>query len=528
MRPSIEGAWFDQAAADAAAAFFPRYLCFTEGARMGEAFRLEPWQEQIARDLFGWKRPDGTRVYRTAWIEVARKNGKTELAAGLALLLLVADGEGGAQVYAAAVDKEQAKLVFNKATAMVAMSPELSQHVETFKTALFVPALNGSFKPLSAIARSKHGFSPSGMIGDELHEWQDDELYDVIHKGTGARKQPLEILITTAGQKGVGFGWEMHEKARRILAGEEEDPEFYAVIYAAGEDDDWRDPAIWAKANPNLGVSVSEAYMESECRKAASSARHENNFRRYHLNQWTEQIERWLAMDDWRACSRDPTAAHLWRELMEEARGRPAYGGLDLGSVSDLCALAWYVPPETGERGLLLWRHWLPKAALNKVQRAKRRLFDGWVAAGALDLTPGNVADYDYICEAVMADCEVLQCLGLGIDRWNATQTAVRLKNEGLPVELMGQGYATLAAPTKELERLVMARDELEHGNHPVARWMAGNVTVKIDPAGNIKPDKESAGDKIDGIVAAIMAIGLAMADEPEELQRYEKGSLFL
>lgn len=523
-----DGRWYDKAAADAAVDFFGRYLCLTEGQGMGQPFRLEPWQAKIVRDVFGWKWPDGSRVYRILYVEVPRKNGKTELAAGFALLLLVGDGEGGAQVYSAATDKDQAKIAFNKATTMVTLSPDLAEVVETFKMSLYCAALAGSFKPMSSVVKSKHGFSPSGLVADELHEWATADLYEVIHKGTGARRQPLEVLITTAGIKGHGFGWEMHEKARRVLEGEEDDPSFYAVIYGADEDDDWQEPAVWAKANPNLGVSVTTRYMEAEARKARASARLENDFRRFHLNQWTEQVTRWLSMKDWKACTRAPDQPNLWRELWAEVAGRPAWGGLDLGSVSDMTSVAYYVPPAVADgRGVLLWRFWLPEGAVERVPEVRKQLYRGWIEAGALQITPGNATDYAFVKEAILEDCGRVHLQQLGFDRWGATQTAIELASEGLPMAQMGQGYATLGAPTKELERLVLL-GRLEHGNNPVARWQVGNAVVRTDPAGNMKPDKERAGDKIDGVVAAVMAIGGAMATEPEVEQTYQRGECVL
>ena len=301
-RGAPEGCYFDNDSAQAACDFFSRYLRHTEAEWAGRPFHLRPWQsDEIVRPLFGWKRPDGLRLYRVAYIEIPKKNGKTELAAGIGLLLEVGDGAIGAQVYAIAVDKAQASLVFDKAAVMVGLSAELSKLITPFTTSLFCEELLASFKPLSSLPAGKHGISVSASIGDELHAWKSGELQDIVHKGTAAWSQPLEFYITTAGLHGVGFGWEMHDRAVKVRDGEITDPELLVVIYAANDDDDWTDPEVWAAANPNLGISPKLDYMEKECAKAQESARAENDFRRFHLNQWVEQVTRWIAVEKWDA-----------------------------------------------------------------------------------------------------------------------------------------------------------------------------------------------------------------------------------
>ncbi|MFC7611614.1 terminase large subunit domain-containing protein [Teichococcus aestuarii] len=267
------GAWWDEAAAQAACDFFERYIRHTEAEWAGHAFRLQPWQrDRIVRPIFGWKRADGTRLIRQVWIEVPRKNGKTELAAGLAVLMLLGDAEFGGQIYSMAVDKDQAKIVFSKAGTMISLNPELQRHLEVLKTSIFCPQLSAAFKPLAGGGSgSKHGFSPSGAIGDEVHEWTSGEVADVVHKGTAARRQPLEIYITTAGVAGQGYAWEQHELAVAILAGEVVDPTFLPVIWAAPENADWKLEATWRAANPNYGISVKADYMRKEAEKAARS-----------------------------------------------------------------------------------------------------------------------------------------------------------------------------------------------------------------------------------------------------------------
>jgi phage terminase large subunit-like protein len=503
--------WFDERAADKAAAFFPQHLRLTEGEWAGRPFRLEGWQEHdIIRPLFGWKRPDGTRRYRRCFVWVPRKNGKTELAAGVALIALVGDGEPAGQVFSIAKDKDQARLVFTKATAMVQRSPELSKHLECLKPSIYCPPLNAAFKPLSGTPEGKHGLSMSGLVGDEIHEWPSGELYTFVHQSAAARRQPLEFLISTAGKRG-GYGAEVWETCLRIKEDPSVDPETLVVIYAADPDDDWTAPETWAKANPNLGVSVKREYLEAECRRAQELPRLENDFKRYHLNLWTEQDVRWIPLDRW-----DRSAGDLdWRALEAELAHRPCYGGLDLSSTSDLTSLKWVFPPQAeGEPWKVVCRFFCPEASIEQRSRRDRVAYDRWVREQALTPTPGNVLDYGAVRRQIEADAETFQVQGLAIDRWNATQLAVELQEEGLPVVLFGQGFASMSAPAKEFERLVL-EGSLAHGGHPVLRWCVGNAATEGDAAGNLKPSKAKSSEKIDGVVSTVMAIGIAARPAP-------------
>lgn len=522
-------AWFDEAAADKAEAFFPKYLRHTEGEWEGVPFQLAAWQRQIVRATFGWKRADGTRLIRTVWIEVPRKNGKTEFAAGISILMLIADGEPGGQCFSLACDKGQASIVFDKATLMVAMSPELQAYLETFKTSIYCAQLHAAFKPLSSSAKTKHGFSPSFAVGDEVHEWKDGEVYQVVHDGMGARRQPLEFLITTAGLKGHGFAAEMHNRAEQILAGVIIDPTFLPVIYAANDNDDWTDEKVWAKANPNLGISPKLDFLRDQCAKAQENPRLENNFRRYHLNQWTEQITRWLPMDKWQLCTAHPDKPAYWKDLPDLLRGRECWVGCDLSSKLDLTALTAVFPPlEEGERTVMLWQAFVPEE--NVVRRAKkdRVPYDHWVRDGAIIATPGNVIDYDVVRAAIEGWADMFVIREIAFDRWNAQQLATQLANDGAQTVGFGQGYASMSDPAKDLESLVVGA-KLEHGNHPVARWCAGNVAVDEDAAGNIKPSKAKAVEKIDLIVSAIMGLGRANVNGGEEDTEieYTPGQMF-
>ena len=505
--------WFDDAAADAACAFFPKYLRHTEGEWAGRPFALQPWQaDRIIRPLFGWKRPDGTRRYRRAYIEVPRKNGKTELGAGIALLVMVGDGEQGGQGYTMAVDKDQAKIAFNKATVMVQMSPGLADVVECFKTSLYVPELRASLKPLSSGAANKHGFSPNFGLGDELHEWPNGDVADVVHKGTAARRQPIEVYITTAGIHGLGYGWEMHEHALGVLDGSVDDPEFLAVVFAAAEEDDWTAEETWRKANPNLGVSPKLDYLRSECQQAKESPRKENDFRRFHLNQWTEQVTRWLPMDRWDACA-GPVP---WQELEEYLAGRKCCGGLDLSTTTDITAWVPVFEPEAeGEPWFVLPRFWCPEETVAQRVKREKLPYDQWVRDGAMTATEGNVVDYDVVAKQITDDAEAFRLIEAAFDRWNSSHLVNQLMADGAPMVPFGQGYASMSAPSKELEALVLG-GRIAHGGHPVLRAMAAAVAIETDPAGNIKPSKSKSHRRIDGIVATVMGLGRATATQED------------
>ncbi len=517
--------YFDKIKAEAAVEFFPRFLCLVEGEWAGRAFQLEEWQAHHVRQIFGWRRrKDGTRRYRFVRIWVPRKNGKTEWAAGLAHLLTIGDGEPGAQVYSHALDAKQSGIAYEKAARMVALSAALSSLYEVTKTGMIcTAAMNACFRALSGEAYGKHGLSPHANIGDEAHAWKNGKLHTFLIQGMGARRQPLDITISTAGEIKT-YGHELYEASRAILADPTLDPETYVAIYEADKDDDWTDPKVWAKANPNLGVSLKLAFLESECRRAQQSPRLENDFKRYHLNLWVEQAQRWFPMRRWADNSAHPKDKEFWKSLPERFTGghRPAFLGLDLGSTSDITAAVWVFPPtEDDPRVTLIPRFWVPEDKVAE-RDSPRTPYKRWVTEGSLLTTPGNVTDYDFIEHAIMADASAFGCTGLAYDPWNATQVAVHLQDEGLPCQEFRQGYGSMAAPSKELERLFVS-GQLEHGNHPVLEWMFGNATYRKDPAGNIKPDKERAAEKIDGVVGACMGIGLMNAQMNDEANVFDE-----
>lgn len=500
--PPQAGDWFDHAAADRVCKFFELFLTHTTGEFAGRPFILEPWQRYLLRRLFGWKRPDGRRRYRRAYFEIPRKNGKSTFAAGIALYLLNADGEHGAQIFSAAADKEQASIVFGEAKKMVDASPQLSARCATLKTSIFVADTASSYRVLSKDAPTKHGLNPHGVVIDELHALPNRELFDVLTTAQGARRQPMTVMITTAGYDRNSVCWEQHDYACKVRDGIIDDPNILVAIYTAGERDDWREPATWRKANPNLGVSISEEFLAEECKAAQESPARENTFKRLYLNIWTEQATRWLAIEVW-----DEGA-----QPVPNVIGQPCWGGLDLSSVSDLTAFVAVFRGDGPGQIDVLAKFWVPKDNAEQRARRDRVPYPRWIREGLITATPGNVVDYDYIRRDLGEFASRYQLKACAYDPWQAMQVVTKLKDDGLPMVEHRQGFASMSNSTKTLETKVLGR-LIRHGGHEVLRWMIGNVVVDQDAAGNLKPTKRKSQERIDGAVALIMALGISETD---------------
>jgi phage terminase large subunit-like protein len=496
--------------------WFSRLLVHTKGEWAGRPFVLAPWQEhELIRPLFGTLNADGTRRYRTAYVEMPRKQGKTELAAGIALYLLFADGEPGAEIYGAAGDRDQASLVYGVAAQMVKRRAELARRCQVLDATkrLLLPD-GGFYRAIPADAAGSHGFNAHGVIVDELHVQPNRDLWDVLTTSTGARRQPLTFAITTAGFDRHSICWELHEHARQVLDGTVDDPSFFAYIRAAPEDADWTDEAVWRAANPALGDFRSLDEMRALAERARQVPALENAFRRLYLCQWTASETRWLALDRWDACAGAVDRAAL--------RGRDCYAGLDLASTTDLAALVLVFPDGAEPEGYdVLPFFWVPAATVAERTRRDRVPYDLWVRQGLVQATPGNVIDYGAIRQTLRDVGAEFRIRELGFDRWGATQLAQELGDDGLPVVAMGQGFATLSPPTKELLNLVLA-GRLRHGGHPVLRWNADNLVVRTDPAGNLKPDKQKSTEKIDGMLGLVMALDRAIRRE-RRASRWER-----
>lgn len=488
--------WFDQDAADRAVAFFSECLRHTTGEWRGQPFILADWQrERIVKPLFGWKRADGTRKYRTCFVAVPRKAGKTTLAAGLALYAAFADGEPGAQVVNAAADREQARLCFDVAKQMVEAEPELASRSEPFKNSIVIPETGSSYRVLSSESFTKHGLNCHYIGADELHCWPGRDLWDTLVTSTGARRQPLTVVTTTAGFDRHSLCFEQWDYARKVRDGVIDDPSFLPVLFEAAEDDDWQDPAVWARVHPGFDVTVKREYFEQEAAKARSSPAYENTFKRLLLNIWTEQDARWLALEAWDGCAGE----------LPDLEGRECWAGLDLATTTDLTALVLVFPVD----GKLIVKpyFWVPQDRIEARARRDRVPYDTWVRAGLITATGGSVTDYDSIRADINKMAERYRIRDIGIDRWNATQLATQLAGDGFEVTAFGQGFASMSGPAKEFERLILGR-ELIHDGHPVLRWNVANAAVEMDAAGNLKPSKAKSTERIDAVVATCMAIG--------------------
>ncbi len=496
---------YDKGAADFAVAFIES-LCHTKGTWAGKPFELIDWQERIIRDLFGILKKNGYRQFNTAYVEIPKKQGKSELAAAVALLLCCGDGEERAEVYGCAADRQQASIVFEVAADMVRMCPALNKRVKILasqKRMVFQPT-NSFYQVLSAEAYSKHGFNIHGVVFDELHTQPNRKLFDVMTKGSGdARMQPLYFLITTAGTDTQSICYETHQKALDILEGRKIDHTFYPVIYGAKEDEDWTSPEVWKKANPSLGITVGLDKVQAACDSAKQNPGEENSFRQLRLNQWVKQSVRWMPMHKWDVCA--------FPVDEDELEGRVCYGGLDLSSTTDITAFVLVFPPvDEADKYMVLPYFWIPEDNVDLRVRRDHVPYDVWQRQGKLETTEGNVVHYGFIEKFIERLGERFNIREIAFDRWGAVQMVQNLEGMGFTVVPFGQGFASMSPPTKELMKLVL-EERLAHGGHPVLRWNMDNIFIRTDPAGNIKADKAKSTEKIDGAIALIMALDRAI-----------------
>ncbi len=506
---------FDEEAADLAVGFFRECLTHVKGAQAGQPFVLAPWQQAVVGNLMGWKRPDGTRRYREALIMVPRKQGKTLMAAGLALHAFFCDGEPGSEIYAAAADRDQARLLWDVARRMIQNEPALFESCRLYQHSIVIETMGSCFKAISADAATKHGYNSHFVVVDELHAQRDRELVDVLLTSMGARRQPLMVYLTTSDFERPSICNEKHDYACKVRDGILEDPSFLPVVYEAAHDAEWTSKDVWAQVNPGLGQSLNLEYLERECRRAQEQPSYENTFKRLHLNIKTQADVAWLSMADWDACAA--------RVPPDDLRRKTCYAGLDLASTTDLTAFVLYFP-EDGHRVLPFF--WAPRENAVKREHRDRVPYTAWARDGHLQLTEGNVCDYEAVRLRIDELGKLYDIKEIAFDRWGAQQLVTNLKDDGHEVVAFGQGYASLSAPAKELEKLIVSR-QLRHDGHPILRWCASNVMIETDAAGNIKPSKRKSKEHIDGIAALVMAIGLAIVRE-EPREPYKNGVIML
>lgn len=507
------GIYFD--ATEVRLAFqFIESLTLTKSTKSGgpEPFRLLPFQKKLLANLLGWKRANGSRLYRKSYFSVARKNAKTQTLAALALYLLVCDDEAQPEIYMAAANNDQSSRCYSAAFDMVEAHEELSEILDTSKAYRYEIRNRhngGLLRALSGEKRGKHGKNPSAVIIDELHEWSagQEDLYDALTTGSQARRQPLELVITTAGVDEQSLCYRKYEYAQRVLKREVEDKTFFPLIYELPKDSDWTDESLWNLANPSLGEIVQAEILREDKQIALASPAEQNKFRRFNLNQWVNASDQWIPLHEWDACKGEVDLDYL--------RQFPCYGGLDLAAVNDLTAfvLVWpvddkfYVKP---------W-FWIPDAGLRERSLRDNVKYDLWARDKHIELTPGNVTDWRYVTQRILQLAQEFDIREISFDRWGARDTVSDLQEQGgLTVYPHGQGYADMNAPSKRLFSCVLSR-KLVHGGHPVLRWNVDCCSVSSDAADNIKPVKPERGKsskRIDGVVATVMALGRALAVE--------------
>ena len=499
-----KGWYFDRKAAIRAIGFIEK-LKHTKGKWAGQRFKLESWQQFILWNIFGWMKADGTRRFRYVYVEIARKNGKTALSAGIGLYMLFADGEARPEVYSAATVKDQARICFSDAVEIVKKT-DLKNYLSPYRNSIVYELKGGTMKPLSSDYGTHDGLNPSCGIIDEFHAHKDSGMFDVIKSAFGARRQPLMFIITTAGFNKNGACYAYRSNVIKILQGINEDDSLFGIIYTLDSKEEWDNPKMWIKSNPNLGISVFPEYLADQVNDAKNRPEAVRNVMTKNVNLWVDAEKTWILDDMWQKC--------IGTTDIESLRGCQCWGGLDLSNVSDITAFVLLF--HENEKFQLLPFFWIPEDKMLEKIRKENINYDKWSSLGFVKVTAGNVLDYDFVKADILRIVEIYDLQSTAYDRWNASQTIIDLQNEGMECSPFGQGYGSMGAPTKEFEKMVLT-EKIEHFGNPVLRWMMASTVVKTDPAGNIKPDKEKSSQKIDGIVASIMALGEWMTAQAEE-----------
>ncbi|MFT4288162.1 terminase large subunit [Nocardioides sp.] len=527
---NVRGAAFDFERVDRVLASF-KALTHVKGRWAGQPLTPDPWQiAYVIAPVFGWVRWDDeagsyVRIIRDLYVDVPRKNGKSTLSAGIAIYMACADGEQGAEVVTAATGKDQAKFVFTPIKTLAEKAPALKGRVKAYAEKVVHIRSASTIIPVSSVADAQHGANIHCSIVDELHVHKTPDLVETIETGRGSRTQPLSVTITTADSGKPGTIYDRKRRyVERLARGAIKDPHWYGVVWAASRDDDPFAVETMKKANPGYGISPSAAYLKAEAKKAKNDPAALAAYLRLHLGIRTKQVTAYVSLDTW-----DANAGDLSFADEANLKGRMAYGGLDLASVSDLTALCWVLPRTDGGYDAL-WRLWVPEDALDDLNNRTAGEALVWLGRGWLRTTPGNVTDYAYVRKAINEDAELLNVQSIGYDRWNSSQLTIELTDDGLQMVKVGQGYASMSAPLKECKRLLLSGQSskvpmIQHGGVGPMRWMTDNLAVATDAAGNVKPDKENAADKIDGWAALVMAMSEAMAGTKPQESAYESDS---
>ena len=481
-----------------------------KGDLAGRRFQPEPWQsEGIIAPMFGWERETDSgrrRRFTVSYVEVPRKNGKTFLSSFVGNQGLIADHEHGPEVYFAATTRDQASMGYRDSQNTIRPSPELMKRVRIMRNATECPGNLGTLQPVSSDYNFLQGKNPSRVVIDELHAHKSRDVWDALLTGFGARSNPLMFAITTAGFDRTTVCWEQHEFAREVASGVIVEPTYHSFMTCADELDDPFDPWTWKKANPNFGVSVNPEFLATEARKARHSPSYENTFRRLYLNQWTQQNVRWINLQQlWDPCA---DKSIDW----ETFRGRKCYAALDLASTRDLCSLAMLFPDEANDKAWLRVIYWMPREANNQRSEQDRRQLMKWAGDGLIRLTDGNEADVTgQIPQDIYDELTKYRCQELAYDTWgSAVAVCQQLGQMGVPHEVFRQFRQTVSnfSPAVSLMERMLASRRLTHDGDPCLRWQVDNVSMREDANGNKRPDKSKSAEKIDGVVASLMAVG--------------------
>lgn len=510
--------YFDFAAAEKVVSFIEKFCTHAKGDLRGKKLKLEEWQkEDIIYPLFGFKnKSDNTRKYRTCYIELPRKNGKTTLIAGLSLYLLCADDEKGAEIFSAAGDREQAKIMHDIAKDMVFQNKTLASKLQPFQNSI-VYSKNGSFyKAISSESRTKHGFNAHGILFDELHVQKDRELWDTLTTSVGSRKQPLVIAITTAGTDKQSICFQKHEYALNIKKGIFEDDTFLSVIYAAGEKDDIESEKTWKKANPGYGVTCNKQFFQDQIKKIKEDPSFENTFKRLHLNIWVDSFSSFIPDSIFIKSKGEEFTA-------ESLQGSECYAGLDLASINDFTALSLLFFEDDIVKPLFYF--WLPEERFLSRQKDLKDIAK-WKKEGFLKVTQGNVIDYNIIIDDIIKLSKIYRITTLAYDPWGGDRVAANLYEAGINISKYTQNISNIAPPTKELHRLIL-KEKFHHNNNPVYRWMIGNSRIYTDANNNYKIHKGKSKENVDGPVSSVIALGQWMAENTatSSASIYDKGS---
>jgi phage terminase large subunit-like protein len=509
------GLMFDKKAAQKAFAFFS-LLKHSKGEFAGRNFDLSPWEAFIIYALFGWKRANNTRRFRYAYIEVARKNGKTTFAAAISLLMLIFDGEQGAEIYTAATNRGQAKICFDEAKNMINKSPALKKYIDTYQRTLVMETTLSKMEPLARDSDKLDGLNPHLAVCDEMHAWKTDDLYNVLKSATGARSQPLIFTITTAGFDKMSPCFEMRKTYIDVLNGIKKQENTFVLIFTLDEGDDWKNPKAWEKANPNLNISVNHEYLEEEFTSAINRGGSEEvNFKTKNLNLWVDAPTVWIQDEKILACNHHTEP--------EELKGKKCFGGLDLASHVDINAFALFFPNINGRPVAKIY-YFIPEA---KVTEHEDRVdYRRWIAEGRIIVTPGNVIDIDEQVNYISKIVKNYDCQNIAFDPAKAYHGTVQgLQKKGLNdiLDEFAQGIRYMSEPTRELQRMVEGA-EIDLLGDPILRWMFRNAVAITDTNDNIKLDKKKSQHKIDGLIALANAIGGFMSGD--KIKPYESHTL--